>query len=352
MHESSTVHPLGRAPGASQSSSATASWSSHSLFAPLWHRLFTFSKTVMQRFHRTPSLCSRTNRHIKYSRIVPALVTFYAIGLEKASASDVSAHCSCPVLTIATSKTISKSTSTFSTLLQVRCATNSVQSTSTNSIDDLGSKVVATSSFPTSSAVSQISTLPRNDSWVVPESCPWNIAWPLPNTPAPVIDNVAIPQLSIYPRPKAAANLVIVYNYCPYDLWVEPYVGSRIAAVERIPAGNNHSFQMLSDGPAVNLKVSKVEKSFAKPVQIEYSGSKGRISFDVSLIDCLGTTIGPKNGVYVRNGDTSACAGHESGLQIGNDKSLSFQCSPGAWCDDQMYLYEVSSSLWRWKLTI
>lgn len=101
---------------------------------------------------------------------------------------------------------------------------------------------------------------------------------------------------------------------------------------------------MLTNGPAVNLKVSKVEGSFAKPVQIEYSGTEGRISFDISLIDCLGTVMDPENGVYVKNGNTSACAGHEAGLQIGNDKSLSFQCRPGAWCDDQVYLYEVSSS--------
>jgi hypothetical protein len=157
----------------------------------------------------------------------------------------------------------------------------------------------------------------------------------------PVIDNATIPQFSIFPRPVAVARLVTVYNYCHYDLWVQPVVGENVVKVERIPAGENLPFPIASDNAAVSLKVSKLDKSFAKPVQIEYSGKEGKVWYDLSLVDCLGTTTELENGTHLRNGDTSACAGHEAGLQLGNDRAMSFQCGSGAWCDDQAYFYEV-----------
>jgi hypothetical protein len=157
----------------------------------------------------------------------------------------------------------------------------------------------------------------------------------------PVIDNVAIPQLSIFRRPVTVAGTITVYNYCSYDIWTQPNIDGNVAEIVHIPAGKERPFPMAGDGSAVNLKVSKVEKNFVKPVQIEYSVKDGVTWYDLSLIDCLGSSTEMKNGKYLRNGDTSACAGHEAGLQLGNDKAMSFQCGSGAWCDDQAYMYEV-----------
>ena len=76
-------------------------------------------------------------------------------------------------------------------------------------------------------------------------------------------------------------------------------------------------------------------------MQVEYSVND-TASFDLSLIDCLGTEGMTTTGKVIRNGDMSMCPGHEQGLQLGNKGSRSWQCAAGAWCDDQAYLYEVS----------
>jgi ElaB/YqjD/DUF883 family membrane-anchored ribosome-binding protein len=184
------------------------------------------------------------------------------------------------------------------------------------------------------------SVLERVQSWTIPSSCPWSIPWPLPNTPNPTIDNVDIPQLEIFPRPKSTPNTLTIYNFCDYDLWFEPHIGNVLEKTGHIPAGGklDRPFEMAPEGSGVNLKVTKKEGDFGKPVQVEYAVSAGTIWYDISLIDCLGRT--PEG---LRNGDTSACAGHEAGLQMGPAaNAVSFQCGAGAWCDDQAYLYEVS----------
>jgi hypothetical protein len=183
------------------------------------------------------------------------------------------------------------------------------------------------------------SVLARVESWVIPATCPWKIPWPLPDTPQPTVDDVDIPQLSLFPRPDSTANTLTIYNLCDYDLYFEPHIGNTVEDIGHIPAGGklDRPFEAAPEGSGVNLKVSKTEGDYSKPVQIEYAVSSGTVWYDISLIDCLGRT---EDGL--RNGDTSACAGHEAGLQMGPAKdALSFQCGAGAWCDDQAYLYEV-----------
>ncbi|KAF2997049.1 hypothetical protein E8E13_001115 [Curvularia kusanoi] len=182
------------------------------------------------------------------------------------------------------------------------------------------------------------SVLARVSDWVIPATCPWKIPWPLPDTPQPTVDDVAIPQLSLFQRPESTANTLTIYNFCDYDLYFEPHVGNTVEALGHIAAGGklDRPFESAPEGSGINLKVSKKEGDFSKPVQIEYAVSAGTVWYDISLIDCLGRT---EDGL--RNGDTSACAGHEAGLQMGPAKdALSFQCGAGAWCDDQAYLYE------------
>jgi hypothetical protein len=142
----------------------------------------------------------------------------------------------------------------------------------------------------------------------------------------------------LFPRPDSTANTLTIYNYCDYDLYFEPHVGNTVEEVGHISAGGklNRPFEAAPEGSGVNLKVSKTKGDYSKPVQIEYAVSSGTVWYDISLIDCLGRT---EDGL--RNGDTSACAGHEAGLQMGPAKdAISFQCGAGAWCDDQAYLYE------------
>lgn len=186
--------------------------------------------------------------------------------------------------------------------------------------------------------------LPRVKSWSIPKTCPWQIFWPLPDTPMPVIDNVNSPQFSLFPRPKVSPYKMTVYNFCSYDLWLEPHVGARVENVEHVAANGVYSrpFQAADEQGGVSLKVSKIKGNFARPVQIEYSRKVSTIAYDLSLIDCLGQTGETRYGKVVRNGNTSACAGHEAGLQLGNRQSRSFQCGSGAWCDDQAYFYEAS----------
>jgi hypothetical protein len=187
------------------------------------------------------------------------------------------------------------------------------------------------------------SVLERVASWTIPSTCPWSIPWPLPDTPNPTVDDVAIPQLELFPRPQTTANTLTIYNFCDYDLWFEPHIGNTLEATGHIPAGGklDRPFEMAPEGSGVNLKVTKTEGDYSKPVQVEYAVSAGTVWYDLSLIDCLGRT--PEG---LRNGDTSACAGHEAGLQMGPAaNAVSFQCGAGAWCDDQMYLYEVSHTV-------
>lgn len=184
-------------------------------------------------------------------------------------------------------------------------------------------------------------SLPRVQSWSPPEGC--NVAWPLPDTPMPVVDHVALPQLSLFPRPVTSPSTIFIYNFCDYDIWVLPILGEDVLPVEHVAKGARHSRPLAptANNSGTSLKVSKIKDDFSRPVQIEYTAQDdGRVFFDLSLIDCLGRSAF-QNDSLLRNNNTSACAGHEAGLQFGNSQSKSFQCGPATWCDDQAYFYEV-----------
>ncbi|KAH7371048.1 hypothetical protein BKA66DRAFT_573224 [Pyrenochaeta sp. MPI-SDFR-AT-0127] len=176
------------------------------------------------------------------------------------------------------------------------------------------------------------SSLPRMSSGEVDaiyKTC-WNgqIKWPLPGTPNPVVDEVT-PQLSIFPLPSTKPDTLIVHNYCSYDIYFNHFNGAHSLETGHIAGGA--SIERPLSGTV--LKASKTA-DMAKDVLIEYAvAGDGVLYYDLSLITCLGQTGG------LDNGDLSACAGHEAGLQLGNANSKSFQCAAGAWCDDQAYLY-------------
>lgn len=151
------------------------------------------------------------------------------------------------------------------------------------------------------------------------------LEWPLPNTPAPVVDVVS-PQLSIFERPASSPNTLTIHNYCSYDIHYTHFSGSN-----QIDGGSLTAGQTIT-GPLAGtvFKASKTADG-SKDLLIEYNiGADGQLWFDLSLITCA------------VDGDVSACPGHEAGLQLGNAGSKSFQCAAGAWCDDQAYLYQVS----------
>ena len=154
-----------------------------------------------------------------------------------------------------------------------------------------------------------------------------------------MIDNVELPQLNIFPRPVTTTNVFTIYNFCSYTLWVDIFIGATNNGSEQILAGGRLD-RSLDSAAGVNYKVSKYA-NINHPVQVEYSANES-VFFDLSLIDCLGTDGMTMAGKPIRNGEMSMCAGHEKGLQLGNNKSRSWQCAAGAWCDDQAYLYEVS----------
>lgn len=99
------------------------------------------------------------------------------------------------------------------------------------------------------------SVLARVESWVIPATCPWKIPWPLPNTPMPTVDNVDIPQLSLFPRPQSTANTLTIYNFCDYDLYFEPHIGNTLAEIGHVPAGGklDRPFEAAPQGSGVNL---------------------------------------------------------------------------------------------------
>ncbi|OAL46611.1 hypothetical protein IQ07DRAFT_546866 [Pyrenochaeta sp. DS3sAY3a] len=157
------------------------------------------------------------------------------------------------------------------------------------------------------------------------------IPWPLPNTPNPVVDEPA-PQLSIFARPATKANTLTVHNYCSYDLYFNNFDGQILLEHGKLAAKSSIERSLGGDV----MKVSKTN-DMAKDVLIEYNVDGGLLWYDLSLITCIGRDA---NGL--ENGDLKDCAGHEAGLQLGNSNAnyKSFQCAPGAWCDDQVYLYQ------------
>lgn len=166
----------------------------------------------------------------------------------------------------------------------------------------------------------------------------WNgqLVWPLGNTPAPCAD-VVTPQLSIYKKPEATANTLTVHNYCGYDIHFDHVKGFTTLESGVLAAGA--TIQRPLTGTV--LKARKTKDS-NKDMLVEYNvAADGQLWYNLSLITCLGTTNG------LPNADTSGCAGHEAGLQLGNPGSKTFQCKAGAWCDDQAYLYQVSTLLFQ-----
>lgn len=183
-----------------------------------------------------------------------------------------------------------------------------------------------------SSGDSTLERMSTSDVEAIYKTC-WNgqLKWPLPNTPNPVVDKVA-PQLSIFSLPASKADTLIVHNYCSYDLYFNHFNGGNSLESGKLAARD--SIERPLSGTV--MKVSKTS-DMAKDVLIEYAvAGDGQLYYDLSLITCLGTTDG------MENGSTKDCAGHEAGLQLGNAQSKSFQCAAEAWCDDQVYLYQVS----------
>lgn len=166
--------------------------------------------------------------------------------------------------------------------------------------------------------------------------------WPLDDSvPMPI--EKAGTQLDLFPRPESTPNALTMYNYCSYDLYFVHYNEGGVFEDKdgtKLAAGSSIS-------RALTGTVMKVYKSkpLLWPFLIEYSGY-----YDMSLIHCLGTTDGnplvhDEKTIQTITADTSRCPGHEAGLHLSQPEGRTFQCEPGLWCDDQAYLYEVSTNL-------
>ncbi|KAF1847053.1 uncharacterized protein K460DRAFT_52514 [Cucurbitaria berberidis CBS 394.84] len=184
-------------------------------------------------------------------------------------------------------------------------------------------------SYSKKSGDTTLQRMSSSDVSAIYKTC-WNgqLQWPLPGMPNPCLDVVAA-QLNIFPLPITKPDTLTVHNYCSYNIYFNHFQGANMLESGNIAAGAKIDRPLFGSV----LKVSKTP-DMAKDVLVEYAVADGRLYYDLSLITCLGRTNG------VENGDTSACAGHEAGLQLGNSKSKSFQCAAGAWCDDQAYLYQ------------
>jgi hypothetical protein len=158
------------------------------------------------------------------------------------------------------------------------------------------------------------------------------IKWPIAGRPNPIV-NTEASQLKLYTPPKTTANMLTIHNYCNYPIDFDHWGQAKKIANGTLSASGTWGPEALSGS------VWKARKQGIKPLQgkpypdllVEYVVVKGRLTYDISLITCLGEGM-----------DTSACPGHEAGLNLGNKEWKSFQCGPGKWCDDQVYLYEVS----------
>jgi hypothetical protein len=157
-----------------------------------------------------------------------------------------------------------------------------------------------------------------------------NLKWPLPNTVNPVIDVVS-PQLSIFPRPDTTPHTLTVHNYCDYDIFYD-----HLGAAGKLDNGTLSAGKSFNSPLSGNVFKASKKSTMENDVLIEYNvAADGKLWYDLSLITCLGSTDGKPNS------DTTACAGHEAGLQLGSKKWVAFQCAPGKWCDDQAYLYQA-----------
>ncbi|KAF2024780.1 hypothetical protein EK21DRAFT_77930 [Setomelanomma holmii] len=157
------------------------------------------------------------------------------------------------------------------------------------------------------------------------------IQWPQNDCPLPVDEGQGGQQLSLYSIPASTPNTITIHNYCDYDIHYL-HLGASFSDSGVLRSKDTFTSPLIGT-------VWKGDKSpdIAHPVQVEYvvAQDTGLLWYDLSLIDCLARGA---NGL--RTKDTSKCAGHELGLQFGNKDMISWQCKPGAWCDDQMYFYE------------
>jgi hypothetical protein len=163
------------------------------------------------------------------------------------------------------------------------------------------------------------------------------IPWPIAGRKNPIIDTET-PQLSLYPRPKATAGTLTIYNYCGYDIWYRHFDGRKPQNEQMIEDGilksKGKPWTTMYAGTV--FKARKTAKDNGKDMLVEYGVVAGKLTYNLSHIVCLGA-----------GNDLSQCAGSDGGMNLGNEsqESKTFQCASNKWCDDQSYLYEVSRSL-------
>jgi hypothetical protein len=174
-------------------------------------------------------------------------------------------------------------------------------------------------------------TVDQVETSIKQESC-WHgtIPWPQNDLPTPLADKPS-KELNIYKKPATTPGQLTVHNYCDYDIHYQHLPDILDARVLKAGA----TFTSPLDGTV--WKGSKTA-DMVKVVLIEYANKGTLLWYNLSLIKCLG--VNPANGLPTT--DTSGCAGHEAGLQFGNEEVMVYQCAPGVWCDDQAYLYDVS----------
>jgi hypothetical protein len=170
---------------------------------------------------------------------------------------------------------------------------------------------------------------------IAPTCWSGNIKWPQNDLPPPVEDK-PIRQLSIFNIPASTPNTLIVHNYCAYDIHYLHLNGPSTLDTGLLKAGASYTAPL----SGTVWKASKTS-DMAKVMLAEYNVPQGTndLWYNLSLIECLAS----KDSWPTT--DTSACAGHEAGLQFGNKQFKSYQCAPGMWCDDQAYLYRVSLTI-------
>jgi len=165
-----------------------------------------------------------------------------------------------------------------------------------------------------------------------PQELPLNDGVPNP------VDITTIEQLNVFSRPESVAGTVTMHNYCGYDLWWFHYSDNGEIEHGHLPAGGTVA------KPAVGsvMKVTKTN-ALGRELLVEYCHDKKDPSilwYNLSLIVCIG-----KEDSKITT-DTTQCAGHEAGIQLGQSE-FAFQCEAGKWCDDQAYFYGVSRQLLR-----
>ncbi|KAI8931938.1 hypothetical protein NX059_010839 [Plenodomus lindquistii] len=148
----------------------------------------------------------------------------------------------------------------------------------------------------------------------------WGGAIPFPERmPSP---DVVAEQLDVFTKPANTPDHLAVKNYCSYPIYYKHFDGSANPAQSVLEAGASISRPLTG----TVFKASKTQ-DMAKELLVEYA-KHDSLWYNLSLITC------------VEGGDLSKCPGHEGGLQLGNAEAKSFQCAPGAWCDDQAYVYQ------------